>query len=85
MCKAFFCTHLKQFENQAKKDYCPIKRNVMEIKCLSHGKKKKKTKILNKPTIVNALGTEVLLDMFCIGPFPFPLPFQNLNGFLCKI
>ncbi len=57
----------------------------MEIKCLSHGKKKKKTKILNKPTIVNALGTEVLLDMFCIGPFPFPLPFQNLNGFLCKI
>jgi hypothetical protein len=40
--RLLFCTHLKQSENQAKKDFCPIKRNAMEIKCLSHGKKKRK-------------------------------------------
>jgi hypothetical protein len=49
-------------------------------------------KILNKPKIVNALGTKVMLNMFYFGPFSFLLLFKtqmvffakpNLNGFLC--
>lgn len=33
--------------------------------------------ILNRPKIVNALGTEALFDMFCISPFLFPPFFQD--------
>jgi hypothetical protein len=39
-------------------------------------KRKENTKIINMPKIVNALSTEVLLDMFCIKPFPSPLLFK---------
>jgi hypothetical protein len=39
-------------------------------------KRKENTKISNRPKIVNVLGTEILLDMFCISPFPFPLLFN---------
>jgi hypothetical protein len=40
--------------------------------------------ILNRTKIVNALGTKVLPDMFCVIHVSFNFPFQDLNGFFCK-